>query len=270
MQPVMGWLQRALGHVQLTEWFSKVPDYLYGVEPLAYVCVDFVGAWLALVTFHAIARHMMVRPPAVFTAMATFIAGLYWIFALNPTLPYIHPYDLPAVALMQVCVWLLLREAWLPLVAVFVLAAFNRETALSVVWLLGARFATGTVTTRAARAMCALLPLVWIATRAIVLTWLVPAGGPIAIWKITENAAFLGKPWQWPALLPFIVIPPIAVVIARDGSADARAWAIATLAGGACLLPFAPMSETRAYGDLLGFAALTLVYFFQRRGWTPA
>lgn len=69
-------------------------------------------------------------------------------------------------------------------------------------------------------------------------------------------------PWRWR-----LVIVPVALIMLRRGSADARTWALATLVGGACLAPFALISETRAFGDLIGFASLTVVYFLQRRRW---
>lgn len=269
MQPVMRWLMQMLGRLQPATWVSNMPEYLNGVEPLAYLCVNIAAAWLALITFHAISRRIFVRGPFIFASMAAFIAGLYWVFALNPNLPYVQPYDLPAVALMQVCVWLVLQNAWLPLVGVFVLATLNRETSLSIVWLLGARFATGTATDRGARAMCVAMPLLWIATRAGVLHWLAPAGGPVAIWTLLDNAGLLVKPWHWPALLPFLVIPPIALMVARRGPTEARAFALTTLAGGMCLLPFALVTESRAFADLLGFASVTLVFFLQRH-WSRA
>ena len=271
MRPVFGWLMTALNGADLRASLTHAPWFLAKPEEQAYAIVNMAGIFFALVGFHGISRTVFASRLRVFWSMFLFVTLTYGLFVLNPNLNFTMPYDLPALAFTQCCVLLVLHKRWLWLVPLFALATANRETSLLIVVFLASHVLYGTTARVVTIRWTIVMTMVWLAVKAW-MNWLATGwNGPINHVRITlgDNAAELLKPWQWPSLLLVLCVVPLCVVVLRERRAESFSWALTCLAGFAVLIMMALITEHRAFGDLIGFAVIALVFCLERYGLLP-
>jgi hypothetical protein len=270
--PIFKGLLSLFGSFDLTKVLEHCPVYISQPVQLAYFLVNFISYFAALTVFSLIAKEVFNSRQAAFYACSIFIVMTYFVFILNPDLQFILPYDLPSLAFTQICVLLVLRRQWPLLCVVFAIATFNRETMFLVILFTFTRAWTGSEERKTGLAVTAVLAVIWLAVKAI-LAYFIKGGasdaalGGVAAFKLVYNLTTLLKPWQWPALFPLLL--PLALTVYflfKKPSKQALDWIAPYLLGFAMLLVVAQITEHRAFGDLIGFAAMSATFFLIERG----
>ena len=274
MAPVFKALLQVLSAFDIQSHFLNMPEFVRTPEQVAYLAVNFVGFFFAILFFDQISKTVFASRSAVFWADFIFIVSSYSIFILNPNLNFILPYDLPALAFAQLSTLLILRKKWLYAVLVFAVATINRETSFIVVVFLASRIALGLETGKRAALLSAVaLSIIWVAIKIALLFFVVPkvgGGGGVAALKIQYNLITMLKPWQWAALLPLALPLTVCIfgILMRRNPA-ALSWSSTYLLGFAALFVVAQITECRAFADLIGFSAISTIYVLASRGVIP-
>lgn len=274
MAPIFRAVLSLFNSFDITKILHHCPTYIASAEQLAYFVVNVVAYFIALSFFALIAKDAFGTKAGQFFACFLFIVITYLVFVLNPNqkLQFILPYDVPSLAFIQICTVLLLRRRWLALYVVFAIATVNRETTFLIILFTLARCWTGWEERRSGLKAAAVLVVVWLCVKAM-LAHFVKSGGSdaevsgMAAFKVAYNAVELLKPWQWPAIFPLML--PLAssiYLVLKRPTNQALQWIAPYLGGFAALFVVAQITETRAFGDLTGFAAMSVTYFLAERG----
>jgi hypothetical protein len=255
--PIYAVLSRAFANVDFGRVLPHLPDYLASAEALSYFAITWASFFIALLLFRRIAAELFAGSAAI-AAYFLFLALSYLWFILNPSLSFVLPYDLPALAFCEASLFCVLRGRWNLLSAVFIFATLNRETSYLIVLFLLVRGYLGDEKSHAFF-VAAILGALWLVLKLALILWFWPASGGLIIagLRIGYNLAILAKPWQWPTLWPLLL--PVAVSVWACRIAAARPWSMTATIGFLSLFCVANITELRAYGDLIPFVVLAMV-----------
>ena len=269
--PLFRGLIDLFGTVDLSTSLRHWPAYLIKPYQQAYFIVNTMSYFIALGTFSCMAQKVFVSRGDVFCAVALFLFISYAVFILNPDLQFILPYDLPSLAFEQLCCLLVLKRRWVVLSAVFALATLNRETDFLIILFLVTRAWTGSEDRRTGLAVAAFLSVIWWTIKLSLLFLITGVGsdaplGGIANFKPIYNFTTMLKPWQWPSLC-LLFVPLILTIwfLFEKPSKKALDWILPYIAGFSMIFVVANITEHRSFGDLTGFAAMSLMFFFKSR-----
>lgn len=217
---------------------------------------------IAIAVFHS------VGPAAC--AVFLFVVITYATFVLNPIHPFVLPYDLPSLTMMQLCTLCIVLQRWKMLIALFPVATINRETTFLLVvflmftWWFGPRTGRNSVLL-----MASVLSVIWIAIK-LVLSFAITGGGSSAVflggvlaWRIADNLAEFLKPWLWPALLLNFIPVALLVMFLTGRLRSCRRWHLTAITGYGALFTVGVVTEFRAFADLIGFFAISLTAILQ-------
>jgi hypothetical protein len=270
--PILKALVGFFTSINLKNALHNCPEYVATPEQQAYFVVNVISVIIAFGTFLLIAKEVFTSRAEIFGAAILFVIMAYFVFILNTSHQYILPYDLPSLAFTQVCCFLVLRRRWIILFVVFALAAVNRETILLIIFFVATRVLTGSETRRTGIAVVATLSFIWLAVKSLLFFHFAGAAssdaalGGLALFKLFPNLATVIKPWQWPSLLPLVA--PIVLTLRllfEKPSKEALEWIAPYLLGFSILLLVAVIVESRAFGDLIGFSTMSVVFYFKER-----
>jgi hypothetical protein len=264
MVPVFRSLLHFFEIVDLQRLFTHVPPYLATSEALAYCTVNSVSFFVAAQIFRRIAFSVFQSKRLTAFAVSLFVVIIYMAFVINPNLNYILPYDLPSLAFMQAGTLLIIRKRWKTAIGLFAIATINRETTfLLIAFLVFSWWFDSRKERSGAFATAAVLSVIWVAVK-IVLSLTItgngsdaPLGG-VAAMKIGYNLAEFLKPWQWPSLLPNFLPLGILAMLLTGKLKSHREWHMTSVTGYVALFVVAQVTEFRAFGDLIGFFAISL------------
>lgn len=258
--------------IDLKHILHNCPEYVAAPEQQAYFVVNVISLIIAFGAFLLIAKEVFTSRAEIFGAASLFVITAYFTFIVNPSHQFILPYDLPSLAFTQVCCFLVLRRRWIILLVVFALAAVNRETIILIIFFVATRVLTGSETRRTGIAVVAALSFIWLAVKSLLFFHFAGAAsddaalGGLALLKLFPNLATVIKPWQWPTILP-LVAPLVLTVrfLFEKPSKEALEWIAPYLIGFTILLFVAVIIENRAFGDLIGFSTMSVVFYFKER-----
>ncbi len=270
--PILKALVGFFTSIDLTHILDNCPEYVAAPEQQAYFVVNAISVIIAFGAFFLIAKEVFTSRADIFGATSLFVIMTYFVFILNTSHQFILPYDLPSLAFTQACCFLVLRRRWIILLVVFTLAAINRETILLIIFFLAARVLTGSEIRRTGIVVAAALSFIWLAVKSLLFFHLAGAAssdaalGGLALLKLFPNLATVIKPWQWPALLP-LVAPLLLTIrfVFEKPSKKALEWIVPYLIGFSMLFFVAVVIENRAFGDLIGFSVMSIMFYFKER-----
>ncbi len=119
--------------------------------------------------------------------------------------------------------------------------------------------------------MAASLTVIWLALK-IALTFFIHSQqsdadlGGVAAFKLGYNLMMLAEPWQWPML--FAPLVPVALSIyfaVKQPSRAALNWVMTYLLCFFIFFIVANITEHRAFGDLTGFGAMSIIFLLIER-----
>ena len=230
--------------------------------------------FITLIFFLVIAKDVLELRDAVFYACLLFILMTYFIFVINSKSPVI--FSLTIFHRSPSC-----RFCTLPGPEAKVAIAFSRicdgdgksrndiphhsfRFGAIIHWI-GRSAGQGLAVTIA-------LAFIWLAVKAALMHFV--KGGVsdadlegVAAFKLVFNLETLLKPWQWPAVFPLAA--PVALTayfLSKRPSRGALDWIAPYLGGFALLVIVAQVIELRAFGDLIGFATMSIIFFLLERG----
>jgi hypothetical protein len=254
--PIFSFLLAVFRQFDLVNVLPHLPLYLSSPTQLAYFTINDVSFFVALILFRKISARVFEPREAVLSYLL-FIALSYLWFVLNPNLSFLLPYDLPALAFCQASVLCVLSGRWFLLCVIFSMVTVNRETTYLIPLLVAVRWSLN-LERPPALILAEILTSIWIGIKVLLFLWLSTEsqGAVIAGLRLSYNFVTLAKPWQWPSLWP-LLLPVAFAAFGLRGSAHERQWSIVALAGFASLFCVANITELRAYGDIIGFVALS-------------
>lgn len=270
--PILNGLLGFFTSIDLKHIFSNCPEYLVTPEQQVYFVVNATSFIIAVGSFFLITLEVFKSRLEVVGATILFVVMTYFIFILNTTHQYILPYDLPSLAFTQICCLLVLQRRWAILFVVFAFAAINRETIFLIVFFVATRVLTGSEARKAGIGVAATLSLIWLVVKSSLYFHFAGADtsgvtlGGLAAFKLFPNLATVIKPWQWPTLLPLFA--PLALTIRflfEKPSKKALEWIAPYLLGFSLLFFVAVIIESRAFGDLIGFSTMSVMFYFKER-----
>lgn len=261
MAPVLEQLVGLFRRPPLAGVVAHLPAYLARPEPLAYFFINAAAFFLALLALWPLALRAHGNDRGLRTlTVGLFVALSYLFFCLNPNLGFALPYDIPALAFTLGALWLHRRGWWPALFALFAIATCNRETILFV----PIAIAIGALLTGNRRELlgAAGLGLVWLAIKAVLAVKLAHLPTEEGL-RLAYNLTELVQPWQWPAIfaLPLLFALTVRAALLRGPTLP---FALTALAGGAMLFAVAQLTETRAFGELIPYLALSLAPLVRR------
>jgi hypothetical protein len=269
--PIFKGLIGLFASFDLTKILQNCPLYIATPTQQAYFIVNTTSYFVSLGVFALIAREVFDSRRDVICTSALFVVISYAIFILNPNLQFILPYDMPSLAFVQICCLLVLQRRWAVLGVVFALATLNRETSFLIILFVLTRVWTASEDRRTGLAVAVILSVIWLAIKFTLSSLIVgvesdaPVGGIVTI-KFFYNLTTLLKPWQWPSLSA-LIIPVILTIcfLFEKPNNKALDWIVPYVLGFTMIFIVANVTEHRAFGDLIGFAAMSLMFFFKSR-----
>lgn len=264
MAPALGALIDVLSLPAASELTRRLPSYIAAAEPAAYFTINTLAIMLSCLLMRAIVRRSLPDRTAARTAIAAYVAMAYLFFCLNPNVAFILPYDTVGLVLSQACILCILGGRRWVLYPLFALATVNRETSLLVIVFLLARAAFGGGTPGVAAALrqrrvwqpALLLSFIWLAIKAVLYVRFAGLPSDEGL-RIHANLMTLGRPWQWPAVLPVIacfVLSLRSFARLRDG----REWPFVGCLGFMMLCTVGQLIETRVFGDLMVYFSIAV------------
>jgi len=270
--PILNALVGFFTSINLTHVFYNCPEYVAAPEQQAYLVVNTISFIIAVGAFLLVAMKVLTSRSEVVGAALLFVIMVYIVFILNTTHQFILPYDLPSLAFTQVCCLLVLQRRWTILFVVFAFAVINRETIFLIIFFVATRVLTGSEARRTGIAVAVALSLIWLAVKSLLFFYFAGADtsgvtlGGLAAFKLFPNLATMIKPWQWPTLLPLFA--PLVLTIRflfEKPSKKALEWIAPYLLGFSLLFFVAVIIEIRAFGDLIGFSTMSVIFYFKER-----
>ncbi|HEY2035751.1 MAG TPA: hypothetical protein VGG96_01970 [Steroidobacteraceae bacterium] len=252
----------------LTRMAAHVRGTLHAPDVLALAIIDCFALLLMAVVVRAFYCHLSPagRLPWMPYCLLLWMLSATYIVRFQEDIYF--PYDLLAASLFTLCIYLSYRRLYLPLLPVFCLACFNRETILMIVPLL---LINGLVRPRPVRgrwkelAAATFMFAFWIAAQHYVHHRYAHNPSDLRI-RIDSNLQFLARPQIWSQIasgggfllpLPFLCWRFLPEPRLRAYALLIPAWvAIMCLVG---LLP-----ESRIFGELLGLLAVLCTVLFER------
>lgn len=255
MMPVFQFLLDSLTPERMAHLPRLTPPFLKDPIRLSFFLVNSISMFIAMLTHTAAAQALF--KSVVHARLSTFVftTVAYLVFILNPNLPYILPYDIPALAFGGAGAWLVLSGRYLTACVLLPFAVLNRETAFMTPLLLLCLLLRGHIDKRGWPYLI-VMGLIWLAVK-LLLVRMFSHNGDASEFKLTHNLITLIKPWQWPALLPLLAMALLSI---RAGFQPGRINAVGLATGLAfsALLVVAAIAETRAFGDLIQLSALCM------------
>ena len=257
MMPVFKFLLSALNPSVLSHLPKLTPPFLKDPLRLSFFIVNSVSLLIAMLMHNAAARALFKDVALARFSTVVFTITVYFIFILNPNLPYILPYDIPSLAFGGLGAWLVLSGRYMWALVMLPLAVMNRETAFMTPMLLLCLLLRGHAKKPGWLYLIA-MGAMWVAVKLLLVQMFIH-NGDASEFKLPHNLATVVKPWQWPALLPVFTM---FVVSVRASLLPGRINAVgmATAIGFAALFIVAAIVETRAFGDLIQLAALCMTH----------
>lgn len=255
MMPLFQFLLDVLTPERMSHLPKLTPPFLKDPVRLSFFLVNSVSMFIAMLTHTAAAQALFKNIVQARVSTVVFTTVTYLVFILNPNLPYILPYDIPALAFGGAGAWLVLSGRYLTACVLLPLAVLNRETAFMTPLLLLCLLLRGHIDKRGWPYLV-VMGLIWVAIK-LLLAQMFSHNDDASEFKLTHNLITLIKPWQWPALLPLLAMALLSIRAAfLPGQVNAVGMATG-LAFGA-LLVVAAVAETRAFGDLIQLSALCM------------
>lgn len=257
MMPVFQFLLDALTPERMAHLPRLTPPFLKDPIRLSFFLVNSVSMFIAMLAHTAAAQALFKDLAQARLSTFVFTTTAYLVFILNPNLPYILPYDIPALAFGGLGAWLVLSGRYLGACLLLPLAVLNRETAFMSPLLLLCLLLRGHVDKRAWPYLV-VMGVIWIAMKLLV-AQMFSHNADASEFKLTHNLLTLVKPWQWPALLPLLALALLSIRAAfLPGRVNAAG--MATGLAFTALLVVAAIAETRAFGDLIQLSALCMTH----------
>lgn len=267
MMPVFQFLLDSFTPEFLAHLPRLTPPFLKDPVRLSFFLVNSVGLFIAMLTHTAAAQALFKDVTLARLSTLVFATAAYFIFILNPNLPYILPYDIPALAFGGLGAWVVLSGRYMWACAMLPWAVLNRETAFMTPLLLLCLLLRGHADKRAWPYLIA-MGVIWVAVK-LLLVQLFIGNGDASEFKLTHNLATLVKPWQWPALLPLLAMVGLSIRSAFLPG-HINAVGMATGLGFAGLIIVAAIAETRAFGDLIQLSAMCMTRLLADQFHKPA
>lgn len=271
MVPVFRILISFFEIANLQKLFAHVPAYLATSEAFSYFTVNSFSFFVAMQAFRRIAFHIFQSTALTACGVFLFIVIAYLAFVLNPNLNFILPYDLPSLAFVQLGTLCIVRGWSKTLIALFAIATVNRETTfLLIIFLMFGWWFHQRKEQNSVLIVAAALGAIWIAIKLTLFLTVTgsgsdaPLGGMFAVKLISNFAEFL-RPWQWPSILPNFLPLGILAALLSMRLKSYREWHLTAVVGYAVLFPVAQVAEFRAFGDLIGFFAMSLTLILRER-----
>lgn len=257
MMPVFQFLLDVLTPERMSHLPRLTPPFLKDPIRLSFFLVNSISMFLAMLAHTAAAQALFKNVAQARSSTFLFTTTAYLVFILNPNLPYILPYDIPALAFGGIGAWLVLSGRYLAACLLLPLAVLNRETAFMTPLLLLCLLLRGHASKRAWPYLI-VMGVIWLAVK-LLLVQVFSHNGDASEFKLTHNLVTLAKPWQWPALLPLLAMAALSI---RAALLPGRINAVGMATGlaFAALLVVAAIAETRAFGDLIQLAALCMTH----------
>jgi len=275
MVPVFRLLNSFFEIANFQRYFAHLPPYLATSGALSYFTVNSFSFFVATQAFRRIAFDVFQSTGLTACAVFLFVVIAYLAFVLNPNLNLIFPYDLPSLAFVQLGTLCIIRGWWKTLIGLFAIATVNRETTfLLVIFLLLGWWFHQRKERNSALRVAAVLVAIWLAIKLSLFLTVTGSGsdgsvGGLFALKLVSNFAELLKPWQWPSLLPNFLPLAILAALLSTRLKSHREWHLTAVVGYAVLFPVAQVAEFRAFGDLIGFLAMSLTLILRERSVIP-
>lgn len=257
MQPVFGALMGWLDADFIAKLPKLTPLFLKDPLRLTYFFVNSASMLLALV-FHRMAAWALFKDARMANASTlVFLLACYFIFVLNPNLGFLLPYDIPALALGSLGLYLLLSGQYIAACVLMPIAVLNRETAFMMPLTLACMILRGRASRQAWPFVLVML-VEWTLVK-VGLSQVFKGGSHSATVFLTffYNLGILLKPWQWSNLLPLLLMVSIGARAALSMQ-KVNALGMAATVGFIALAVVGVIVETRAFGELLHLQALCM------------
>ena len=171
------------------------------------------------------------------------------------------------MALTQLCIIAVLRRHWLLLMTAFAIATVNRETIFVVDIFLFVRWGLGAGRPADIK-FAVILAAEWVAIKlglSLALTGH-HSGATVAQLTLGYNLTTILKIWQWPNIFALFVPVILSIWLLKSTNGrEQRSWAITYLIGFSLIFLVANVTEHRAFGDLIAFAVVTIVFLVREK-----
>jgi hypothetical protein len=261
-------MRHAAANRMLAAIAGRLRGPLHSPDVLAVLFVDILSLIIVAAVVRAFYRHLSPNGRLLWMpySLVLWMAAETYVVRFQEAIYF--PYDLLAVALFTLCIYLCYRERYLLLLPVFLLACFNRETVILIAPLV--------------------LVNIFLSNRRLSACWkeLAVAAGMAGIWigihiylshlyinnateqglRIYQNLHFLSNPQTWPQIasacgfllpIPFLFWRLLPESRLRGYALLIPLWIVIMFGVG--LLP-----ESRIFGELIGLLAVLCTIIFER------
>ena len=253
-----------LQRITATRALLRSPEFLV-MEVVAAISLLLAG-------WSAVKLYRLAAPKAPLPALPFALLVVICLFDFVVDVPFSFPYDLPATAFLGWGTYFVLRRRFWPLLLVFLVGTWNRETTLFLIGILLLVAAT-----RAGRvAVAHVQTRDWIEAGVLLAGWLLItlvqkhhyAGNPSeAGSRISENLHDLLRPILWPNILSVsaFLLPYVYLHRDRIRFAPLRASLLILPFWLLLLLSVGQILESRIYGDISVLIAVAAALIFVER-----
>jgi len=253
---------------------GRLRGSLHAADVLALAIIDCCALFLMAVVVQAFYRHLSPagRIPWMPYLLLLWMLSATYIVRFQEDIYF--PYDLLAASLFSLCIYLSYRRLYLPLLPVYCLSCFNRETIIMIVPLLLINYF---VPPRPSAprwkepAAATFMIVFWIAVHRYVTHLYAHNPSDLGI-RIDSNLHYLARPQIWSQIASgggFLL--PIPFLCWRFLSEPRlRAYALLIPAWVAIMCVVGLLPESRIFGELLGLLAVLCTLIFERAYASPA
>lgn len=244
------------GHRVLVPWLAQ-PVVAAGVSPQLVFGVVEAVAFALVLGFTAATLAVWLSKRRARAAALMIGVALVLVYVAPRRWPLLYPWDGPALAVLAVSLWAAVRRHYWLALAVTVLGAFNRETAVLVPFFVVALCVHDSRERPVAIAWAQLMLAGFIVARLIVMLLLPDNPGPPlhftiggGEYRVESNLRWLAKARNWPWLLVYLgVLVPVWPVVHRRVPGPLHRVALLGAAFLVASMVVANVYEPRAWGE---------------------